>query len=323
MWRRADGARVAVWVFAALWLAGCSIAVPGTSAAPTPAQELKARLSAFVGAHSVALDGTLSASGQTYHVTLNEDDAFHAEGTLIASPQQVAVDWTGQQLFLQGADYFKAQKLAVGTRWVLTHNDKLQPLVTALANRRELAAAVLAMAGSKVTTAKAAAIDGVQMVQFASDRVTVTAPASGGAPVRLATALDQPLSDGLSDLKLAVTVSGSPAAIPSPPTSFVDLADLNTLPANYEQVTEPTDSFRYEGCDARSCTLGVDFHNNGGRVGTSQATFAVEQGTKQLGSCTVAIPAADHNATTRAGCRVSWNMSLNDVQGYVEIMNPA
>ena len=36
---------------------------------------------------------------------------------------------------------------------------------------------------------------------------------------------------------------------------YVDLANLNTLPANFEQVAEPADSFRFESCDVRGCTL--------------------------------------------------------------------
>jgi hypothetical protein len=207
---------------------------------------------------------------------------------------------------------------------VLTHSDKLQAVVTRLANRKQLADAVVALAGSDVIRRASGASGGVGTVQLSSERATITVPSAGGAPLRLATAIDQPLSDGLSDLKLTVAVpaAGAPAAIPTPPASYVDLANLNTLPADFEEVAMPADSFRFESCDDRGCTLAVDFHNGGGREGASTATFSVLQGGKQVGSCMVTIPATDHGGTVRAGCRVGWDTTGGDAQGGVQIANP-
>jgi hypothetical protein len=313
----------AAWAAVLLTAAGCGLPGVGAPAqAPKPAQVLQSRLAAFVSAPAVALDGTVSMEGTTYQVTLSEDGQLRAQGTVTVNHQPVVVSWTGEQLFLKGADYFNAQQLYVGTRWVLTHSDKLQGLVAKLANRRELAAAFAALAGANVAQRAGSAVNGVKTLQLASDTATATVPAAGGAPLRLATAVDQPLSDGLSDLKLNVSATAVAVSVTAPPAPYVDLANLSTLPANFEQVSEPADSFRFESCDARGCTLAVDFRNQGGRVGASTATFYILQGSSRAASCTVSIPAADHAATVRAGCRVNWNMNAGDSQGSVEITNP-
>ncbi|HXM57917.1 MAG TPA: hypothetical protein VOB72_21150 [Candidatus Dormibacteraeota bacterium] len=306
---------------AALLPAGCGLSNAGAQG-PKPAQVLKTRLAAFVSAPSVALDGTVSMEGTTYQVTLSEDGQFRAQGTIAVNHQPVVLTWTGEQLFLKSADYFTAQQLYVGTRWVLTRSDKLQALVAKLANRRELADAFAALAGADVAQRAGGALNGVRTMQLTSDTATATVPAAGGAPLRLATAVDQALSDGLSDLKLNVSVTPVAMTVTPPPAPYVDLGNLNTLPAYFEQVSEPADSFRFESCDARGCTLAVDFRNQGGRVGASTATFYILQSSSRAASCTVSIPATDHGSTVRAGCRVNWNMNAGDSQGSVDVTNP-
>jgi hypothetical protein len=312
-------ARACALISVVATLAGCAL---GGTPAESPAQVLKTRLAAFVAARSLILDGTVSLESQTYQVTLNEDGSAQAEGTVTLNQQPVIVTWSGGQLFLKSTSYFQAQQLTVGTRWVLTHSDKLQAVVSKLADRKELAAALTALAGPSVGEHAGPTANGVATTQLTSDSVTVTVPKSGGVPVRLATAIDQPMSDGLSDLKLTVTAGSAGLAVTPPPSPYVDLANLNTLPANFEEV-QSSDTFQFQNCDSSGCTLAEDFQNVGGRVGDAMATFfVIKQGTSnRLASCTVAIPATDHGATAHAWCRVNFDGNA-DVQGSVDIVNP-
>jgi hypothetical protein len=317
---RATLARAGALLSVVAALTGCALGA--TPAPPTPTQVLQTRLAAFVAARSLILDGTVSLEGQTYQVTLNEDGASQAEGTVTLNKEPVVVNWSGGSLFLKSADYFQAQKLAVGTRWALTHGDKLQPIVQKLANRRELADALLHLAGTGVAQHSGPTTNAVATELLTSDSVTVTVPKSGGIPTRLATAIDEPMSDGLSDLKLTVAAPATGVTVTPPPSPYVDLANLNTLPANFEDA-QGSDTFQFQNCDDGGCTLAEDFHNLGGRVGDATAMFfVVKQGTNsRLATCTVPIPATDHDGTTHAGCRVNFDGSL-EVQGSVDILNP-
>jgi hypothetical protein len=177
-------------------------------------------------------------------------------------------------------------------------------------------------AGSHVRQRTGATVKGAPTLQLVGDLATVTVPARGGPPIRIATALDAPLADGLSDLKLDVLASDTVATVAAP-ASFVDLANKNSLPAHFERDSiGPADNFQYGTCDDRGCTLSDLLRNTGGRLGAARATFFVGKGGTDIASCQVDIPPIDNGQTERVGCRVNWDTSLSGVAGTDAISNP-
>jgi hypothetical protein len=311
----------AAWLAALVVVVGLAGCGP-QSTAPDALKVLQTSLAELASARSVILDGTVTMQKVTYQVTLNEDGNSGAEGSVNVTQKPVGVIWSGGRLLLRRADYFDAQQVYTGDRWVLVQDDKLVTLVGALAKRKDLVASLSALAGTHVSQRAGAPIQGVPTIQLVSDTLTATVPAAGGAPLRIATALDQQLSDGLADLKLSVLASNSALTV-SPPPAFVDLANRNSLPAQFVDVTGgPADNFHFDSCDARGCTLSDLFRNTGGRLGTSHATFAAQRGDVVVDSCSVDIPTVDNGETVRAGCRVKWDYYNTQVTGEVRIMNP-
>jgi hypothetical protein len=317
MSRSAAAAVAVALACVSLGLAGCG----GQTAAPSPAQVLHTRLAAMVSARWLTLDGTVSMEGVSYPVTFNEDDQAGANGSITVAQRSVAVTWTGGRLFLRNADYFDTQQVYTGDRWTLVQDNKLASLVGALVDRKALVSALTAVAGPNVRQRSGPTTQGVATILLGSDTLTATVPVRGGPPLRLATALDQKLSDGLADLRLTVAASSAPLSVTPPPT-FIDLASKNSLPAQFEEDAPESNPFQWDGCDARGCTLNDHFRNRGGRLGTASVTFEVASGGKTLGSCNVEIPATDNGGTVRAGCRVNFDNSLQ-VQGRANITNPA
>jgi hypothetical protein len=309
---------VATLLVVAVGLPGCVSSGSG----PDPAQVLRTRLAALMSARSLGLDGTVTMQDTSYVVSLNENDQADATGGITVGQTAVTFTWRGSRLFLRGRKYFEAKKVHAGDRWVLDQDAALGALLRALTNRAGLIAAIGALAGPRVSQHAGPQINGMPTIQLISDRVTVTVPARGGAPWRLATAPDQQLSDGLQDLKLNVAASNAPAAAVSEPELFIDLADKNSLPAGFDQVTAPADTFRFDGCDGGGCTLSAEFENSGGRQGTAHATFEVDKGGAQLSFCTVVIPATDYGGTVRAGCRVNWDTTAAGTDATVSVANP-
>jgi len=299
-------------------LAGCG----GSSAGPTPAQELRARLAALVAARSLGLEGQVSLGDVTYHVGLTEDDRGQAVGAVRIDQTALTVTWAGGRLFLLGSAYFAAQQIYVGGRWVLAHGDKLVALLTKLTARSELAQAFASLSGPDVRRRGGAVMQGQRTIELFSDGAVATVPANGGAPLRLATAVDQRLSDDLNDLSLGVTVSDRTATVTAP-TSYADMADRNTLPTYLHWVDQPASTFHIDGCDPGGCMLSAEFHNYGGKVGQAVATFSTRQGDVQLGSCTVAVPVIGYDESTRAGCRVNFDHAHVSASSQVAIANPA
>jgi hypothetical protein len=315
---RSTAAAVAVaLVCVSLGLAGCG---GQTAAPPSPAQVLHTRLAAMVSARWLTLDGTVSMEGVSYPVTFNENDQAGANGSVTVARKSVAVTWTGGKLFLKNADYFDAQQVYTGNRWTLVQSDKLAALVGALVDRKALVSALTAVAGPNVRQRPGPTTQGVATILLGSDTLTATVPAGGGTPLRLATALDQKLSDGLADLRLNVAASSAPLPVTPPPT-FVELANRNSLPAQFEEDSPASNPFHWDSCDARGCTLNDQFRNQGGRLGTASVTFEVDSGGKTVGTCNVEIPATDNGGTVRAGCRANFDNSLQ-VQARANITNP-
>jgi hypothetical protein len=315
---REHAAAAAAFLAVVAGLSGCS----GSGSGPDPAGVLKARMAALVSSRSVGLDGTVTMGGTTYVVSVSEDDRSAATGAITIGKTAVTFTSTGGRLFLRGRDYFAAQKIHAGDRWVLDQDAALGGLLRALTDRAQLTAALTALAGQHVSEHAGPAINGMPTIQLVSDQVTVTAPASGGPPWRLATAPDQQLSDGLQDLKLNVAASSARRAAVTAPDVFIDLSDRNSLPAGFDEVVAPADTFQFERCDDRGCTLSAAFQNSGGRQGTATATFEVQRGGAQLGSCTVPIPATDYGGSVRAGCRVNWDATAGDIDATVSVANP-
>jgi hypothetical protein len=310
--------RVAVAVWAAFLLATACASQP---AAPSPTQVLATRLAAFVAAKSAVLDGTVSMQNVTYQVTLQEGDSSGVNGSVTVGGKPVGVTWTGGQLYVQSADYVQAQRqLYTGKRWVLYQDATLTSLISALADRKQLAGALTSLAGPHVSQRAGEAVDGKPTTQLASDLVTVTVPAAGGPPVRLATALDQRLSDGLADLKLHVVTSDAPLPV-VPPPGALDLGNRNSLPARFAVDEGSKDAWQWDKCDARGCTISVMLRNSGGRLGSAHAMISVTGGGKEVGSCTFDIQPTDSGETVRQGCRVNYDTS-QDVTGNVGIDNP-
>lgn len=310
--------RVVVAAWAALLLAA---ACASQSAPPSPAQVLSKRLAAFVAARTVILDGVVSMQDTAYRVTLQEGDGPGAVGTVTVGGMPVGVTWTGGHLYVMSAEYVAAQRhLYTGSRWVLYDDATLESLIGALDDRRQLAAAITAMAGSHVTERSGAAVDGRPTTQLASDLVTVTAPVAGGPPVRIATAVDQKLSDGLTDLRLNVATSAAPLAVPAP-ADAVDIANRNSLPARFDVDPAPKDAWHWDNCDRRGCTISVMFRNSGGRLGTAHATISITGAGRDLGSCSFDIPTTDNGQSVRQGCRIDYDNS-SSTTGNVGITNP-
>jgi hypothetical protein len=173
--REHAAAAAAAFLAVVAGLSGCA----GSGSGPDPAGVLKARMAALVSSRSVGLDGTVTMGGATYVVSVSEDDRSAATGAITIGKTAVTFTSTGGRLFLRGRDYFAAQKIHAGDRWVLDQEAALGGLLRALTDRTQLTAALTALAGQHVSEHAGPAINGMPTIQLVSDRVTVTAPASG------------------------------------------------------------------------------------------------------------------------------------------------
>lgn len=308
---------IGVLVCVVACLAAC--ALPGSSQAPTASQVLAARLAAFAAAKTVTMAGHVSFGGVTYPVSLAVDDHGQASGSVEIQSKLVSARLTGGRMFLQSGAYYGLQNLATGGQWVLEGSGTVMNLLTRLADRKGLAAALRAAAGTEVGQESAAGA-GVRTVKLSTPDVSVTVPAAGGPPTRVVTGVDTQLSDGLSDLLLDLSGYGQPANVAAPDT-FLDRAKPDTWPAFYQVVITPDAPFTFDGCDASGCTLSASFKNLGGKVGSATATFYVSLGGTFLASCDVPIPPTGNGTMVRAGCRINYRRDQT-VTGNVKVGNP-
>jgi hypothetical protein len=306
-------------VCAAVFLAAC--AQPGTWQVPTAAQVLASRLAAFAAARSVTMAGHVSLADVSYRVSLQVDDRDQAVGTVDLGQFPVAAILAGGQVYLKSADYYTARSLATGGQWVLEGDGRVVSLLKTLANRKELSAALLAIAGSAIQQGPGRDVTGASTVKLSSADVSATVPvASGKPPVRVVTGLDTKLSDGLSDVLLDLSDYGQPTSI-AVPDGFLDRAQPDTLLAHYQAMSSLDMPFSFEGCDRSGYTLSASFKNIGGKVGTASATFYVARAGTTLGSCDVQIPGTGYGGIVRTGCRVTFDNSA-EVYGNVLVHNP-
>jgi hypothetical protein len=303
---------------AALCAAACGL--PGQSQAPSPSQMLATRLAAFAAAKTVVMAGHVSFRGVSYPVSLQLDDQGQASGSVELEHILVSATFVGGHAFLQNSAYYTAHSLATANQWVLEREGVVVDLLTRLADRKGLAAALRAAAGSDVRQGSGADAAGVKTTKLETTDVSATVPASGGPPSRVVTGLDTQLSDGFSDVLLDLSDYGKPAGIAAP-SAFLDRAQPDTWPAYYTAVIAPDTPFSFEPCDRSGCTLSASFKNFGGKVGTATATFYVTVSGNLLGTCDVPIPATSNGTLVRAGCRISYDNSQS-VSGNVKVRNP-
>jgi hypothetical protein len=307
-----------VLVCAAACLPAC--ALPGSSQGPTASQVLATRLAAFAAAKTVTMIGHVSYGDVNYPVSLQVDDQGQASGTIELDHILVSALLAGGRVFLKNSTYYAGHQLATGGQWVLEPNGPVVDLLAKLADRKALAAALRAAAGSDVGQRPSAAVSGVKTVRLANPDFSATVPAAGGPPTRLVTGVDTPLSDGLTDVRLDLTDYGLAASIAAP-DAFLDRIQPDTWPAFYTAVIGPDTPFSYDGCDPSGCTLSASFKNTGGRVGSATATFYVARQGTFLASCDVPIPPAGHGEVVRAGCRIDYTRDAV-ASGNVKVHNP-
>ena len=294
-----------------LMLGAC--AAPGSaSPSPTPRQVLEARMRAFVAARSVSMAGHVTLSGKVYRLTLQTDDAGQVAGT-------VDVDQASASVVLAGGRAFRND----GRRWALDRSEAVPGVLTRLADRRALASAVLAAAGTDVAQRRTNDPSGAPALKLTGSEFSAFVPVAGsGPPTRLVTGVDSPLADGLAALELDLSAYGEPAHIAAP-DPFYDPNDMSALPPSFAFVytADGPTTWSWDNCDRSGCTVSAAFVNNGGRAGTSTATFFISRGGVTLTTCDVAIPLVDHGQSTRAGCRASFDNSTS-VTGTVRVRNP-
>jgi hypothetical protein len=309
---------IGVLVCVVACLAAC--ALPGSSQGPTASQALAARLAAFAGARTVTMIGHVSYSDVNYPISLQVDDRGEASGTVELDHVLVATLLTAGKAYLRNSQYYAGHQLATGGQWVLETSGPVVDLLTKLADRKGLAAALRTAAGSDVSQRPGTAAGGVKTLRLGTIDVTATVPAAGGPPTRLVTGVDTPLSDGLAEVRLDLSDYGLAATIAAPQT-FLDRSQPDTWPAFYSPAIGPDTPFSWDDCDRSGCTLNSSFKNTGGKVGSATATFYVVRAGATLASCVVAIPAASYNSIVRTGCRVNFVYD-SPANANVQIHNP-
>lgn len=290
---------------------------------PEPADALRASLAALGSARSVHMAGHVSLSGTTYRLALSVDHQQRAQGSVLQDQSGVDVTYIGGKLYAQGPAYFKRQGIAFGDRWIIANNDRLGPLVAKLADRAALTRALVEAAGTDVGRQAGPTVDGARSVKLTSANVSVTVPShDSAAPTRVVVSPDITLSNGLADMVLDLSEYGRPISVAAPTTSL-DLGDIDTFPPAFAAVVEPHDTFAFESCDDRGCTLAVTLRNDGGKAGTASATFSVKHVDTVLSTCVASVPQVRHGETARVGCRINWDRYLADTSGAYRIDNPA
>jgi hypothetical protein len=307
-----------VLVCAAACLSAC--ALPGSSQAPTPSQVLATRLAAFAAAKTVTMVGHVSYGDVNYPVSLQVDDQGQASGTVELEHVVVSAMIAGGRTFLKNSNYYTIQQLATGDQWVLERSGVVVDLLAKLVDRKGLAAALRAAAGSSVGQVPSPDVSGVKVFRLANPDFSATVPTAGGPPVRLVTGVDTPLSNGFTDVRLTLSDYGLAANIAAP-GAFLDRTQPDTWPAHFAAVIAPDTPFSFDACDASGCTLSASFKNTGGKVGAAIATFYVSAAGSTVGSCNVTIPTTGNGSVVRAGCRVAYNRD-QQASGNVKIQNP-
>ncbi|HYW27390.1 MAG TPA: hypothetical protein VE953_24680 [Terriglobales bacterium] len=310
------------WMRVLLCVAAClsACALPGSSQGPTASQVLRTRMAAFAAARSVTMIGHVSYGDVTYPVSLQVNDQGGASGTVELNHILVSALLAGGRTFLKNAGYYKGLNLASGGQWVLEREGPVVDLLAKLADRKGLAAALLAAAGSDVRQGPRGDAGGIKTVRLETLDFSATVPAAGGPPTRIVTQVDSRLSDDLSDVRLDFSDYGLAASFAAPDT-FLDRSQPDTWPAAFSAVIGIDSPFNWDGCDRSGCTLSANLKNSGGKVGSATATFYVSRGGSILGTCDVAIPATSYNATVRVGCRVDYDNS-SQTSGNVQVHNP-
>jgi len=307
-----------VLVCAAACVAGCGL--PGSSQPPTASQVLATRLAAFTAAKTVTMIGHVSYGDVTYPVSLQVDDQGQASGTVELDHVLVSAMIAGGRTFLKNSNYYTGKQLATGDQWVLERAGVVVDLLAKLADRKGLAAAMLAAAGSSVGRVASPDVSGVKVFRLANPDFSATVPTAGGPPVRLVTGVDTSLSNGFTDVRLTLSDYGLAANIAAP-GAFLDRSQPDTWPAHFAAVIAPDTPFTFDECNSSGCTLSASFKNTGGKVGTATATFYVFVSGSTAGSCDVPVPTTGNGTVVRAGCRVSYN-GYQQASGNVKIQNP-
>lgn len=309
---------IRVLMCAAACLAAC--ALPGSSQAPAASQVLATRLAAFAAAKTVTMVGHVSFGDVSYPVSLQVDDRGEASGSVELDHLMVSARLAGGRAFLQNTNYYAGHQLATGGQWVLESGNPVADLLAKLADRKALAAAMRALAGSDVEQRPSADVGTVKAIRLENPDFSATVPVGGGPPLRLVTGVDSPLSDGLTDVRLDLSDYGLAASIVAP-DAFLDRTQPDTWPAHYTIIIGPDTPFGWDNCDRSGCTLSAAFKNTGGKVGSATATFYVSRGGTVLTTCETAIPATGYSGVVRAGCRASFTNDAS-VSANAQTHNP-
>ena len=310
---RVGGACGALAVLVAATTGGC--ALPGAS--QSPGRVLSDSLRAFTSAHSVNIKGTVTQDTTKYIVNLSTDDHSNVDAYIVIDGAGINVRQVAGKLFFTSAAYFQSQGAMTGGRWVLAPHDNLALLVGKLANRPELASALLAAAGD-VKQEEGPSMDGRKTIKLTGAGMTVLVSGQGsGRPLQITTGPGHLLSNKLSDVHFDLSAYDQPVNVQAP-TAFADLSDPNTLPV---RVTVTNDSFSFDSCDRSGCTLSAVVRNDGGKDGTATVNFHIKRSGQEIGSCQVAVPVLGNRETRKVGCRINY-AETGTVTGTVSVSNP-
>lgn len=283
-----------------LW-ASCAGPIGG----PSPAQESIDAVHAFESARMVHMEGQVKQVALAYGVNLSMD-GDDVDGTVVVQDVPVLVQRVGGKLFFRSNQYFEPQGLVTSTRWVLAPNDNLAGVVHKLIDRSDLAKALLAVGGGNVERKDGPVIQGQKTDELVGSALNVFVPTSGRQrPLRIQTASGHELRNQLRDVELDLSY-GRPAHV-EVPSKYVDPSDRNTLPVRFVVVP---DTFDFESCDTRGCSLSTQVRNAGGRDGLATATFRVRQNGKEVASCIADIAVVGSGEATKVGCRTNYDRRL-------------